>query len=134
MAQIPKLDKKGLRNFGLLTGTIIAVLFGLLLPWLRSYSPPRWIWVVSGVMWSWSFLAPATLNPVYQIWMRIGLIIGWVESRIILSLVFYGLVVPMGILMRLGAKDPMNSKFNTHLKSYRLKSRILPKNRMEKPF
>ena len=55
MHEIPKLDKKGLRDFGLLTGVIFVALFGLLLPWLRGHGLPRWPWGVSATLWFLTF-------------------------------------------------------------------------------
>ena len=42
---IPELDRTGLREFGIVTGGIVAVLFGLLFPWLLERSFPLWPWV-----------------------------------------------------------------------------------------
>lgn len=132
--QIPKLDKKGLREFGLVTGAIIAVLFGLLVPWLRGHSLLIWPWIVAGILWVWALLAPTTLNPVYQIWMRIGLALGWVNTRIILGVVFYALMMPMGLIMRLLKQDPMRRGFEVNLDSYRIVSTNRTRKSMEKPF
>ena len=134
MHAIPKLDKKGLRNFGLLTGTIAAILFGLLLPWIWKHSFPLWPWIVAAVLWLWALVAPTTLNPVYQIWMRIGLVLGWINTRIILGLIFYILVTPMSLAMRLIGRDPMTRKFEPDRETYRVKSLQNERKRAEKPY
>jgi hypothetical protein len=134
MHQIPKLNKKELRNFGLLSGAVVVVLFGLLLPWLRGHAPTPWPWAIAAVLWCLAILAPMRLKPVFQLWMRIGLVIGWIETRIILGIVFYGIIMPMGIIMRLLHRDPMARKFETHLQTYRLLSQPKSKAAMEKPF
>src|SRR5262245_61596107 len=94
------LDRNGLRNFGLTTGAIAAVLFGLLLPWLRGYGFPMWPWLAGGILALWGLLAPATLRPVHRVWMAVGNVLGWINTRIILGLVFYTVVLPMGRMMR----------------------------------
>jgi hypothetical protein len=43
---IPELDKAGLRRFGLTTGIIVAVLFGIVLPWVFNLGWPTWPWMV----------------------------------------------------------------------------------------
>lgn len=134
MHSITKLNKKELRDFGLLTGAIVAALFGLLLPWIRGHFLPPWPWIIAVILWFLAVLAPATLKPVYQVWMRIGLGLGWVNTRIILGLVFYGLIMPMGAIMRLLNRDPMAREFEADLQTYRLPSQPRTRASMEKPF
>ncbi len=134
MHELPKLDRKRLREFGLLTGAILVVLFGLLLPWIKSHTLPKWPWIIAIILWFWAWLAPMTLKPVYQIWMRIGLVLGWVNSRIILGIVFFGLLMPMGVIMRLFNRDLMGRKFESQISTYRSKSQVTTRERMEKPF
>ena len=135
MHSIQELDEKGLREFGLLTGIILSVLFGLLLPWQRSYSLPLWPWIVSAILWFLALLAPAILNPIYTIWMRIGLVLSWINTRLILGIVFYVLIMPTGLLMRgFFHQDPMARKLDTNQQTYRIQVQIKPKESMEKPF
>lgn len=131
---IEKLDKKGLRKFGFVTGTIVAVLFGLLLPWIWKHELPHWPWIAGGMLWLWAAIAPTTLNPVYQIWMRIGLVLGWINSRVILGLIFYIAVTPMSVIMSLIKRDVMARKFDPNCQTYRVKSQQTDKERMEKPY
>jgi len=93
--EIPELDKKGLRDFGLITGGLFALIFGLLLPWKFEWQWPVWPWVLFGLLAVLAFAAPMWLNPVYRVWMRIGHMIGSVISRIILGLVFFLVVTPL---------------------------------------
>ena len=132
---IPKLDKKGLRQFGAIAGAIFAVLFGLVIPWMRSHALPIWPWFVAGVLWVWALVAPMTLDPVYKIWMRFGLVLGAINTRILLGIVFYVLVMPMGLIMRFVLKtDPMARKCDFNIKSYRVRSKTRSRESMEKPF
>ena len=101
MHEIPTLDKKGLRNFGLMFGAFISVLFGLLFPFLGDFPFPLWPWIVAGVFFAWALIIPTTLNPFYRVWMRIGLAIGTVVNMIILAFVFYIVILPMSIIMKL---------------------------------
>ncbi len=135
MDESQKLDEKGLREFGLLTGIILAVLFGLLLPWQRSYSLPLWPWIVSAILWFLAFLVPGILNPVYEVWMRIGSVLSWINIRLILGIVFYFLIMPIGLLMRgVFHQDPMARKLDADLKTYRITSQRKSRESMEKPF
>ena len=54
-----------------------------------------------------SAIAPSLLRPVYRGWMRFGEVLGWINTRIILTLVFFLVVTPIGLLMRLFGRSPM---------------------------
>ncbi len=131
---IPKLDRKGLREFGLTTGAIVIVLFGGVLPWLFGFAYPVWPWVVGAILGLWSLAAPATLNPIYHLWMRIGLLLSRITTPLIMGLVFFVIIVPAGMLMRIFGKDPMARSLDNKIKSYRVASRNASKDHMEKPF
>lgn len=129
-----KLDKKTLRNFGLITGTIISILFGLLLPWVFSHDLPLWPWIIAGISWVWAIISPLTLIPVYRIWMKLGYGLGWINSRIILGIMFYVIFLPAGIIMKLFGKDPMARTLNKDQNSYRVSHTLRHKNHVERPF
>jgi hypothetical protein len=132
---IPVLDNKGLRKFGLTTGAIIVVLFALFFPWVFDMvAMPKWPWIIAGLLWLPALVMPGLLRPVYTTWMKIGHAIGWVNTRIILGVLFYLLVLPMGLVMRLFGKDPMAREKNKSASSYRIESVSEPKERLEKPF
>jgi hypothetical protein len=131
---IPQLDRAGLRKFGLTTGGIVAALFGLLLPWIFDRSLPLWPWIVCGILAALAVAAPTALGPIYRGWMKIGNVLGWINTRIILALLFFVVLFPVGLLRRLFGRDPMHRKLDAHADSYRVPSTPqLPKN-LERPF
>ncbi|GAX34056.1 SxtJ family membrane protein [Nodularia sp. NIES-3585] len=135
MNEIRELDRKGLRDFGLLGGAIAAGLFGSILPLIHHESLPILPWLIAAILWVWALIAPTTLNGVYQIWMRIGLVLGWINTRIILGIVFYALLMPMGLVMRgVFRKDTMRKKLDPNLATYRIISQVQPREKMENPF
>ena len=104
------MNNQELRNFGFISGAFVSVLFGLLLPWLFAHSIPLWPWIVLAVLSSLALLLPSILAPVYKVWMNVGHVLGWINTRIILGVIFYFLLLPIGLLMRLFGKDPMARK------------------------
>jgi len=132
--EIPELDTPGLRNAALKTGAVVGGLFGLLLPWLFGLDYPAWPWITAGVLLLWGLLAPASLGPVYRLWMKFGAALGWVNSRIILSLMFYLMIFPVGLFMRMLGKDPLMRRLESNKPSYRITSKVQPGKQMEKPY
>ena len=132
--EIKKLDKKGLRDFGLLIGSLIAVLFGLAVPLLRRHSLPWQPWAVGGVLVLLALVAPKSLNPVYHAWMRFGLILNKIETPIVLGIVFYLIIWPMGVIKSLFGEDAMRRKLNPKMDTYRVPSKARTKVSMERPF
>lgn len=131
---IPVLDKQGLRNFGYVTGAILIGLFGLLLPWLREHAFPWWPWAVAGVLAVWATLAPMSLQPVYKVWMTIGAVLGWINTRIILGLVYYVIFTPIGFCLRRLSRDPMARRLDRAAKTYRIVSKPASPDAMKRPF
>ena len=129
-----QLSNQDLRNFGLVTGFIFSALFGLLLPWLFNHATPYWPWVLSSVLILWALIHPRSLNPVYNLWMKIGHVLGWINTRIILAIMFYLLFFPIAIIMKIFGKDPLYKKLDSKLSSYRTKSIPQPKEHIERPF
>ena len=134
MHPIPELDRKGLRHFGLVTGGIVAGLFGVLLPWLLSHAYPYWPWVIAIVLAVWALAAPHTLRPVYRGWMRFGLVLNRVTTPLIMGVVFFLVIAPVSLGMRILGRDPMTRGFDDAAKSYRVASKKAPREHMEKPF
>lgn len=132
--EIPELDRKGLRQFGLVTGGIIAALFGLFFPWLLDRPVPYWPWVLGGALALWALLAPTTVRGFYRLWMRLALLLSRVTTPIIMGLVFYLVITPAAAIMRLAGRDPMARHFDPKQTSYRIPIKKRPKEHMERPF
>jgi hypothetical protein len=94
---LPPVDKKGLRSFGLTMGIVIAGLFGLFFPWVFERAWPLWPFVVGGIFAVWGLALPMTLKRVYNGWMRFGLALSRITTPIIMGIVFYLLFTPMAI-------------------------------------
>jgi len=134
--EIPELDTKGLRKFGLMLGGVLALFPGVLLPWLKDWEMlPNYYWLGAGLMIAvWALLAANSMRGLYKAWMRVAMLIGNTINRIILAIVFYLVIFPTGVIMRLTGKDSMRRLFRPELRSYRIKSRTPAKNHVERPF
>jgi hypothetical protein len=126
------IDIKQLRSFGFLIGGIFALLGSL--PLLFGREARLWAIIPAGALLLLGFLLPRSLGPVYRGWMKVGHILGWINTRIILSAIFYGMFVPMGFVMRLAGRDPMRRRYDPDADSYRIPSSPRPGSHMLRQF
>jgi hypothetical protein len=129
-----ELNNKGLREFGFVTGSIVAILFGLFVPWLFNKEYPLWPWYIFAILALVAVVLPAALKPVYNVWMRFGMVMGWINTRLILGVVFYIMFTPVAMILKILGKDPMHRKLDDNMQSYRIISRTATRENMEKPF
>ena len=124
-----------LRQFGLLFGAILVLLFGVLLPFLVGYSFPLWPWVVALLVTVLALLAPTALTPFYRGWMRFGLIAGFINARIIMFVLYYTLFVPTGLVMKIFGRDALARTIGgKNTDSYRVVSAVRPNDHFERPY
>ena len=104
------ISKKQLREFGLLIGFGFPLLIGWLIPALSSHGLRVWtLWVgFIGILIGLTY--PRLLSYPYKLWMKLGLILGWVNSRIILGLVYMIVLLPIAFVMRIIRYDPLRTK------------------------
>jgi hypothetical protein len=137
-------DKKELRRFGLMFAAILVLLFGLVIPLIRfgfsglplleNSQNSAWPWWSAGIIAVFALFVPASLMLLYKPWMKFAEVAQWVNTRIILLLLFYLLILPIGLLRRLLGKDSMQRKFDSSASSYRTELGSADKNDMTRPF
>ena len=112
------ISKKQLREFGLLIGFGFPLLIGWLIPVLTGHGFRVWtLWIgFPGLLIGLN--CPRLLYYPYKFWMKLGLTLGWVNSRVILSLVYMIVLLPISFVMRLIGYDPLRTKL-TEVKTYR---------------
>jgi hypothetical protein len=104
------------RRFGLLMAGAFAII-GL---WPLTHSNPMHIWaVVTAAMFLASaMLIPRVLGPLLWVWMKIGLLLHKITNPVLLGLIFYGGVVPTGLVMRALGRRPLNLAYEADRQSY----------------
>ncbi|MFN5516358.1 MAG: SxtJ family membrane protein [Cyanobacteriota bacterium] len=123
-----------LRHFAWIVAGGVALLWGTVIPLLHGRSVSPLPWVLAALLSLWGAVFPRSLAPLYRLWMQIGEILGWINSRLILGIIFFGLVTPMALAMKLRGRDALQRRFTPDLKSYRLPSAPRPLSHMEKPY
>lgn len=110
-------DAKRIRKFAI-TMTIAAGVIALLLLW---YQKPKGAVIMGYVAGGFVVLGipfPMLLWPVERLWMGLAVVLGWINTRILLSVVFYLVVTPVGLAMRLFGRDPLNRRLDPDATSY----------------
>jgi len=104
------ISKKQLREFGLLIGFGFPILLGWLLPSLFGHEFRVWTLLIGVPGLILGLTAPRLLKYPYKGWMKLGHTLGWINSHIILSLVFIFVLQPIAYIMRLTGYDPLRRR------------------------
>lgn len=104
-----EIDRIALRKFGITMGIVFLVI-GSLFFFRQKHVVAVNSLVVSCLLIILGLVLPILLKPVYIVWMRFAFILGWINTRIILFILFYLVVTPLGLLMRLLRMDLLERK------------------------
>ena len=138
-----KPGKSELRSFGFLFAVFFILVIGVVIPMIRQDIGvlftdlslwPRWPWVVGAFVAAWAALHPSSLHLLHRPWMVFADVAGWVNTRIILVLLFYVLILPIGFIMRLFGYDPMQRKIDKDLQTYRKQCEPQDREHMRHPY
>jgi saxitoxin biosynthesis operon SxtJ-like protein len=116
---------KQLRSFGLTVGGVFLALGVWPVLW-RDDDPRLWAVGLGAVLMLSGVLRPTMLAPVYRIWMALGHRLGWINTKLILGLLFYVVFTPLGWLARLMGRDPLYLKIVSGSGTYRVGRRARP--------
>ena len=84
---------------------------------LNSFSGARYFLLGFIFIFTIAMIRPSILAPLSWVWMKLGLLLGRVGNPILLGLVFFLIVVPMGVVRSLLSKDTLYLKFQSDLES-----------------
>ena len=118
------------RSFGIVF--FVVFLFIALYPLSYSGQIIKWSLVISLIFLILGLINSKILTPLNKIWFKFGIFLGNIISPIIMAIVFFLIVTPIGLIMRVLRKDLLNLKFNTK-KSYWIEKKG-PKSKMKNQF
>lgn len=111
-----KNEKRDFRNFGITVGLVLIVISAFLF-WKSKDSFE--IILVSGLaLLVLGLMIPVVLKPVYWVWMVFGAVLGWIMTRVILSVLFYLVITPIGIVSRLSRNKFLDLNWHEAEDSY----------------
>ncbi len=123
-----------LRKFAYMVGGVLALVFGLAIPYLNRGSWNQYLVGSGSVLVLLGTILPRILYWPYRIWMLIGEVLGWINTRIILSVIFFLLFTPIGLIRRLFGSDSLKRKLDADATSYRVIPPERTTDHMERPF
>ncbi|MDA8791331.1 SxtJ family membrane protein [Candidatus Pelagibacter bacterium] len=118
------------RNFGI----VFFLVFLFIAVYPLNYNGEIRIWsiIVSSIFLILGLLNSKILTPLNKLWFKFGILLGKVASPLIMGMIFFFVVTPIGLFMRLLGKDLLNLKYNNN-KSYWIK-KSGPKSKMKNQF
>jgi hypothetical protein len=102
--------KKDLRSFGI----VMAVALGVLGAWALWRGKPAtwWLLGLAAAFLLFGLVLPVAFKPLQKVWMTLAVLMGWVMTRVILALLFYLVMTPIGLVGRLVGKQFVELRFD----------------------
>ena len=121
-----KSEKSDFRKFGLSVGSVLIIIAGLL--YWKEKESFEILLTIGSILFVLGIAIPVVLKPFYWAWMILASILGWIMTRVILSLLFYAVITPIGLLSRLFGNQFVELKWDKSKDSYWNYKTIQPKN------
>jgi hypothetical protein len=112
--------RAALRSFGLVVGGVF-VAIATFIAWRRGWDVsgwPLWLGIPGAALMLLGVLVATILRPAYLVWMGLAFAMGFVMTRVILTLVFVLLVIPIGLILRAVGKDVLDLRLRPEAPSY----------------
>ena len=118
------------KNFGIVF--FIVFLIVSLYPLVNSDNIRIWSLIISIIFLALGLLNSKILTPFNKLWFEFGILLGKIISPLVMGIIFFLVVTPIGLTMRLFGKDVLNLKYNKN-KSYWIEKNG-PKSKMKNQF
>ncbi len=118
------------RSFGIVFFVVFLLI--ALYPLLKESDLRIWSLVISFIFLALGLSNSNLLTPLNKLWFKFGLFLGKIISPLVMGFIFFAVVTPIGILMRILGKDLLNLKYNKK-KSYWIE-KTGPKSKMKNQF
>ena len=111
-----KSEKSDIRKFGITIGVILLIIAGFLF-WKEKESF-QILFTFGVTLCILGIAIPFILKPIYWVWMIFATILGWIMTRVILSLLFYTIFTPIGLILRFFGKQFLELRWDKSKESY----------------
>lgn len=124
-----KETNKDLRKFGLTIGIFLIIVSGIIYLWKGNLN--YYLLAIAFLLIIPALLFPMILKPLNRLWMGLGILLGWFTSRIILTLLFFLVITPTAIIVKILGKDFLNLKYEKNSSSYWIKKEAKENSKIE---
>ena len=112
-------NRKEYQKFGIMTGMVFGFI-SILLFWKSKGSAPYFLGMSVGlIILGW--IIPQALKYLHLVWMSFAVVMGYIMSRLILTLLYFMLFAPVGVVTRIVGKDLLKEKWDKNSDSYWIK-------------
>ena len=118
------------RSFGIVFFVVFLII--ALYPIINNQEPRLWSLIISLIFLFLGLLNSKFLTPLNKFWFKFGIFLGKIVSPLVMGLIFFFVVTPIGILMKIFKKDLLNLKYNND-NSYWIEKNE-PKSKMKNQF
>lgn len=118
-------------------GIVFAVVFAIIALWPLVFhgNPVRlWALAVAAAFLAIAFFAPQILKPLNKVWFKFGMLLSMIISPIVMGIIFFVTVTPIGLIRRMKNPDPLNQEFDADADSYWITRDASSMNSMRKQF
>ena len=118
------------RSFGFVFATVFFLI--AIYPLINSGEIKNWSIIVSIIFLIFGLINSRLLSPLNNLWFKFGIYLGKIISPIIMGIIFFLVVTPIGLIMKILKKDLLNLRYNSK-KTYWI-NKTGPKSKMKNQF
>lgn len=119
-----KATTKEVRKFGVTIGILLLVIAAWLF-WKQRPSFPYFAYAGGGLVLA-GLILPVLLKPIYKVWMSFAVVMGFVMTRVILTVIYFGMFTPMALAAKLLGKDLLDERLDKNAGTYWMKRPATP--------
>jgi hypothetical protein len=127
-------DRTELRQFGLGLGLLTVVIFWAAVPWLWDRARPEWPLLAGPAIAAIALLWPLAIYPLYRLLLPVARVLGIVNTWLLLGAVFFGILLPVGWVLRRTGRLQYVARFDADAASYRTEVDPAHTVHLEEPF
>lgn len=111
-----KIERGSAKNFGIVFATVFLIVAAFL--YISSNTIHYWALIAAVTFATVAVIKPRLLEPLNFVWFKFGMLLGAIIAPLVMMLVYFCVVTPTGLLMRMFGKDPLLLKKDASLKTY----------------
>lgn len=119
-----KSDKEELRKFGITVGVVLLLIAAFLF-WKERPSAGYFA-ATGGALVAFGLIAPVILKPVHRVWMTFAVVMGFIMTRVILTIIYFGLFTPIALVLKGFGKDLLDERWDKTAATYWIKRKPEP--------